>query len=237
MAKRRYTQNFASLPDSEDDKLVIHYCLHCGSYALILDTALSSLPRRRTDNSYVLEDKKILKNNMLPADVKVVKRPNGLERQYRLNCSECGLFVGYRPVDFTEETRFVYVLPEALGTRQDLTLGLKHHTLAELKGQLATLLARHPTGVHLSHLRALFKQHFNQDLDERDYGDFKNLEGVIRSLNDIATVGKTKEASGDLLVLPVPPSAASNKRPRTAENDDSSTTTTTTTTTTTSSSK
>lgn len=49
-------------------------------------------------------------------------------------------------MDYEEESKFLYILPDALGSRQELTLGLKHHTLAELQGQLATLLARHPTG-------------------------------------------------------------------------------------------
>ena len=36
MSKRRFTQNYASGVEEEDTRLNVFYCLHCGSFSLIL---------------------------------------------------------------------------------------------------------------------------------------------------------------------------------------------------------
>eukprot|EP00026_Physarum_polycephalum_P011104 Phypoly_transcript_11303.p1 GENE.Phypoly_transcript_11303~~Phypoly_transcript_11303.p1 ORF type:complete len:347 (+),score=53.93 Phypoly_transcript_11303:121-1161(+) len=205
MSKRRFTQNFASKEEEEDTRLNVFYCLHCGSFSLILDTALSSLPRRRTDGSYVLEEAKILRKNMREGDVKVVKRVNGLERQYRLECPECLLFMAYRPNDHNDsDGKLMYILPDAIGTRQELTGAIKHHSIDELRGQMASLLNKFPNGVLLSALRNLFQNHFAQDLDEREYGDYSSLENlIVRALPDIARLDPLMQAVSDMLVLPI----------------------------------
>ncbi len=35
------------------------------------------------------------RKDMREGDVKLIKRVNGLERQYRLDCPECNVFVAY----------------------------------------------------------------------------------------------------------------------------------------------
>jgi len=101
----------------------------------------------------------------------------------------------------------MYILPEALGTRQELAGTIKHHSVAELKGQVASLLSRYPNGVLLSVLRNLFREHFSHDIDEREYGgEYTSLEDLItKALPEVARLEKIPQVVSDLLILPVIP--------------------------------
>ena len=46
--------------------------------------------------------------------MKVVKRPKGKERQYRLVRTQCGVMLCYRPKPMEEQTKYMYILPGAL---------------------------------------------------------------------------------------------------------------------------
>ncbi len=48
-------------------------------------------------------------NNTTTNNSQVIKRPKGLETQYRLNCSKCDLMVAYRPVPIERPSQFIYV--------------------------------------------------------------------------------------------------------------------------------
>jgi hypothetical protein len=84
---------------SEEKTLNVYYCL-CGQLSLILDCTLDKLPLRNKDKSRVVDGAKHAHkiNCSEPSDDEVVylKREKGIERQYRLNCKKCGLFVMYR---------------------------------------------------------------------------------------------------------------------------------------------
>jgi len=78
-------------------QLTVYYCLYCGQNALILDCALESLPKRKTDGSAVIEAKThMYKLTLDKGEHKLIKRSGGLERQYRLNCSKCELPIAYQ---------------------------------------------------------------------------------------------------------------------------------------------
>ncbi len=55
--------------------LQVYYCAFCGAFALIIDTVLENLPRRSTDRSLVLEERKYaIKKSLLAGPVLLVKR-------------------------------------------------------------------------------------------------------------------------------------------------------------------
>ncbi|KAK6148095.1 hypothetical protein DH2020_019007 [Rehmannia glutinosa] len=98
---KRTTHTYSSedaLPDGPDSDLFVYYCKHCGSHVLITDTQLQKMPKRKTDKAYVLDKTKHLARlNTSEAERPFLIQGEGkLERQYRMNCVGCELFVCYR---------------------------------------------------------------------------------------------------------------------------------------------
>ncbi|GMP34104.1 hypothetical protein CsSME_00007123 [Camellia sinensis var. sinensis] len=118
---KRTTHTYSSedaAPDGPDSDLFVYYCKHCGSHVLITDTQLQKMPKRKTDKAYVLDKKKHLARlNINEAGKVLLKRGEGkLEKQFRMNCMGCGLFVCYRSEEDLEFASFIYVVDGALST-------------------------------------------------------------------------------------------------------------------------
>ena len=123
---KRATHTFESEKDGLNDAaLTVQFCMCCGEQVLILgpETNLADVPRRRTDGSLVLEkDKAEYKLQTKDKGVRVIKRAGGYERQYRLGCWNCGVFIAYRASDSESSAQFTYLLPDATGQQADLYL-------------------------------------------------------------------------------------------------------------------
>ena len=125
---KRATHTFESEKDGiHEQQLNVCYCMSCGESVLILGpaTALGSLPRRKTDGAYVLErGSTVYKLKSSPGESKLLQRAKGYERQYRLNCWNCGVPVAYTCEKGEDAAALTYVLPDALGAQADLYLQL-----------------------------------------------------------------------------------------------------------------
>ncbi|KAJ4835211.1 hypothetical protein Tsubulata_021037 [Turnera subulata] len=118
---KRTTHTYSSedaAPEGPDSDLFVYYCKHCGSHVLITDTQLQKMPKRKTDKAYVLDKKKHLARlNISEAGKILLKRGEGkLEKQFRMNCIGCGLFVCYRAEEDPEFATLIYVVDGALST-------------------------------------------------------------------------------------------------------------------------
>lgn len=118
---KRTTHTYSSedaAPEGPDSDLFVYYCKHCSSHLLITDTQLQKLPRRKTDRAYVLDKKKHLARlNVKEAGKIMLKRGEGkMEKQFRMNCVNCGLFVCYRAEEDVEASTLVYLVDGALST-------------------------------------------------------------------------------------------------------------------------
>nr|XP_027121559.1 UPF0235 protein At5g63440 isoform X2 [Coffea arabica] len=118
---KRTTHTYSSedaAPDGPDSDLFVYYCKHCSSHVLITDTQLQKIPKRKTDKAYVLDKKKYLARlNIQEAGKVLLKRGEGkMEKQYRMNCVTCGLFVCYRAEEDLESASFIYVIDGALSS-------------------------------------------------------------------------------------------------------------------------
>ncbi|XP_019093881.1 PREDICTED: UPF0235 protein At5g63440-like isoform X1 [Camelina sativa] len=116
---KRTTHTYSSedaAPDGPDSDLFVYYCKHCGSHVLITDTQLQKMPKRKTDRSNVLDKKKHLARlNVSEGGKVLLKRGEGkIERQFRMNCIGCELFVCYRAEESLETTSFIYIVDGAL---------------------------------------------------------------------------------------------------------------------------
>ncbi|XP_060204465.1 UPF0235 protein At5g63440 isoform X1 [Lycium barbarum] len=118
---KRTTHTYSSedaVPDDPNSDLFVYYCKHCSSHVLISDNQLQKMPKRKTDKAYVLDKKKYLARLSVDDAGKVLlKRGEGkLEKQFRMSCKGCGLFVCYRAEEDLETASFLYVVDGALST-------------------------------------------------------------------------------------------------------------------------
>lgn len=97
--KEEYNQGATSV--------TVYHCL-CGQMALILDSTLEKLPLRRTDHARVIDGSKHAhKLTCVDGDTVFLKRPGGIERQFRLKCKKCNLWLFYRPSKKDQSITFV----------------------------------------------------------------------------------------------------------------------------------
>ncbi|CAI9113085.1 OLC1v1013621C2 [Oldenlandia corymbosa var. corymbosa] len=118
---KRTTHTYSSedaATDGPDTDLFVYYCKHCSSHVLITDTQLQKMPKRKTDKAYVLDKKKHLARlNIQEAGKVLLKRGEGkLEKQFRMNCVTCGLFVCYRAEEDLYSASVIYVVDGALSS-------------------------------------------------------------------------------------------------------------------------
>ncbi|XP_026656419.1 UPF0235 protein At5g63440-like isoform X2 [Phoenix dactylifera] len=76
------------------------------------------MPKRKTDRAHVLDKKKYLARlNVKEAGKVLLKRGEGkLEKQFRMTCTGCELFVCYRSEEDLEGAPFIYVVDGALSS-------------------------------------------------------------------------------------------------------------------------
>ncbi|XP_065828898.1 STING ER exit protein-like [Oscarella lobularis] len=106
--------------DDSDAPLYVYYCL-CGHMALILDTTLQKLPRRKLDKARVIDKAKRSCKVTAEHDTTVyLKREKGVERQVRQKCENCGLRLFYKS---STESEVIFVVDGALSLHNAGTSG------------------------------------------------------------------------------------------------------------------
>ncbi|QRV87371.1 hypothetical protein RhiJN_15389 [Ceratobasidium sp. AG-Ba] len=88
--------------------------LHYVYTTLVIDKALHTLPRRKTDGAIIIrsQDAPTAKARIFKLNVNVASQPVMLERrQYRFNCTRCDLMIGYQTTPGAANSGpFVYIL-------------------------------------------------------------------------------------------------------------------------------
>ena len=88
-----------------------NYNCICTQYALTVDVPLHLVPRRKTDSSFILNQKSRickLNSNMLNS-ILIVKRASGYEKQVRYSCFNCSSLIAY-----TQNNNFIYIIDQAV---------------------------------------------------------------------------------------------------------------------------
>lgn len=92
-----------------------YYCTACWQLALSLDTRLDSFPQRKTDQATVVPQQRVKQTRLKEGGTKTLKRAKGAERQYRLNCPGCSLWIAYTSQPDPQPTdAFLYVVNKSL---------------------------------------------------------------------------------------------------------------------------
>lgn len=130
---KRSTHTFESEKDGIiEESMSSSYCLHCGACCLVSDRPLEALPRRHTDGAVVLDTTPVdaspegtrpLFYRLLAKEADggavLLRRAAGVEKQWRLNCAKCGLFIAYRhtppPQPGAPLPRLTFVMEGSLG--------------------------------------------------------------------------------------------------------------------------
>lgn len=97
---------------------------------------MEHFPKRKTDGAYVVEEiKHSLKMGLVPGPLRLVKRFGGVEKQHRMLCKGCGIFVGYRNADMENESKYSYFLSDAFVNSPNefkkIIAGRRHARLAQ----------------------------------------------------------------------------------------------------------
>ncbi|KAG1148688.1 hypothetical protein G6F38_003329 [Rhizopus arrhizus] len=94
--------------------LYVYYCL-CSEFLLVIDADLRQLPRRRTDNSFIVSNvRRTYKLSAEAGDCVLLKRRDGYEKQYRYHCPRCELPVAYEMNEQRKSGAYTYILEGAL---------------------------------------------------------------------------------------------------------------------------
>ncbi len=124
---KRSTHTYESEKDGiTGSDLSVYYCMCCGESNLIVGPGvlLTALPQRKTDGAYVLEKgTTIFKLKTVGFETKLLRREKGFERQFRFNCWNCKVCIGYT-CEEGDDAKLSYILPDALGSQSDLYLML-----------------------------------------------------------------------------------------------------------------
>ena len=95
---KRATLTFSSddAPNVESEDLFVYYCKFSGRHAMTANCDLRRVPRRRTDNSAVIDTQRYkVRLYATGSGAKLIKRKSGaIERQFRLNLGK--LPIAYR---------------------------------------------------------------------------------------------------------------------------------------------
>jgi len=119
---KRSTHTFASEENAEPDVLRVYYCLYCGTRALVLDADIAKLPTRDTDKASVLcTDAHTYRMLLEKGEHKLIQRPGGYERQYRMNCTKCDLPISYQ--NQAENPAYLFLLPDSLSAQPKVSFG------------------------------------------------------------------------------------------------------------------
>jgi hypothetical protein len=93
---KNYSSDDSSLV--HEKPLVVYYCALCGAHVLVTTEALSGMKIRRTDKAIIIPDQGNMKfqRYFTAGKTVVIRRADGLEKQWRWVCRDCGVCIAYQ---------------------------------------------------------------------------------------------------------------------------------------------
>merc|ERR1711957_591211 len=98
-----------------EKQLFSFYCSICGEHCVTCDADCNTMPRRKTDKAIALEEAMYFHKKYANFGERILlRRQNGVERQYRFYCIQCRQPLGYRPNPPAETCKYTYFYDKAL---------------------------------------------------------------------------------------------------------------------------
>mmetsp|Transcript_29283 Transcript_29283/g.80182 ORF Transcript_29283/g.80182 Transcript_29283/m.80182 type:complete len:198 (+) Transcript_29283:95-688(+) len=102
-----------------EKKLFTFYCSICGELCITSDADVKTMPKRSTDSAIALDEALYFHKKYANFGEKILlRRQNGVEKQYRFYCRQCRQPLGYRPNPATETCKFSYFYKDSLVEEQ-----------------------------------------------------------------------------------------------------------------------
>merc|ERR1712137_355565 len=128
VSKRFRIVNFTS-----EDSLVVgektlltFYCSICGELSCTTDADIPKLPKRSTDKAFVMDEAThFTKKYTNFGEEILLRRQNGVEKQYRFYCKQCRQPLGYRPSPPSETSKYTYFYKDALVSEQSRAIAFQ----------------------------------------------------------------------------------------------------------------
>eukprot|EP00927_Polykrikos_kofoidii_P085556 TRINITY_DN9338_c0_g2_i1.p2 TRINITY_DN9338_c0_g2~~TRINITY_DN9338_c0_g2_i1.p2 ORF type:complete len:198 (-),score=54.11 TRINITY_DN9338_c0_g2_i1:110-703(-) len=128
VSKRFKIVNFTS-EDSHvvgEKKLWTFYCTICGELAVTCDADVKGMPRRSTDKAIALDEATFFHKKYANFGEKILlRRQNGVEKQYRFYCRQCRQPLGYRCSPPAETSKFSYFYNHGLTEEQSMAIAFQ----------------------------------------------------------------------------------------------------------------
>ncbi|CAK0879288.1 unnamed protein product [Prorocentrum cordatum] len=107
-------------------RLFSFYCSICGEHCVTSETDCFRLPRRSTDKAYAMDEAVHFHKKYANFGERILlRRPGGVEKQYRFYCRQCRQPLGYRPSPPQETSRFTYFYDDAMVTEQSAAVAFQ----------------------------------------------------------------------------------------------------------------
>mmetsp|Transcript_29794 Transcript_29794/g.68621 ORF Transcript_29794/g.68621 Transcript_29794/m.68621 type:complete len:206 (+) Transcript_29794:68-685(+) len=109
-----------------EKSLYSYYCSICGEHSMTTDVEIHTLPRRKTDGANALDESVYFHKKYCNFGEKLLlRRPGGVEKQFRFYCKQCRQPMGYRPSPPKEVAKYSYVMKGTLVTEQSLAIAFQ----------------------------------------------------------------------------------------------------------------
>merc|ERR1712203_4859 len=95
-------------------------------HGVTTEVDLKELPRRKTDKAMALEESVHFHKKYANFGERILlRRQNGVERQYRFYCRQCRQPIGYRSGPPTETSKFTYFFNDAMVSSQGAAVAFR----------------------------------------------------------------------------------------------------------------
>eukprot|EP00930_Biecheleria_cincta_P057959 TRINITY_DN43824_c0_g1_i1.p1 TRINITY_DN43824_c0_g1~~TRINITY_DN43824_c0_g1_i1.p1 ORF type:complete len:225 (+),score=39.69 TRINITY_DN43824_c0_g1_i1:88-675(+) len=109
-----------------DKSVVSHYCSICGEHCVAADAKIAKLPKRSTDKSFALDESAYFHKKYANFGERILlKRPNGVEKQFRFYCRQCRQPLGYRSAPESQTCKYSYFYQNSLVEEQSAAIALR----------------------------------------------------------------------------------------------------------------
>eukprot|EP00928_Gymnodinium_smaydae_P069990 TRINITY_DN53948_c0_g1_i1.p2 TRINITY_DN53948_c0_g1~~TRINITY_DN53948_c0_g1_i1.p2 ORF type:complete len:196 (-),score=45.53 TRINITY_DN53948_c0_g1_i1:63-650(-) len=111
-----------------EKRLFTFYCSICGELSVTSDVDVKVMPKRSTDSAFALDESMYFHKKYANFGEKILlRRPAGVEKQYRFYCRQCRNPLGYRCSPPSETSKYSYFYKDSLVDEQSQAMAFSKY--------------------------------------------------------------------------------------------------------------